>query len=141
VPSGGPGGGAGAPAPGQGHGGPGAGKRGPHMTISGATLRMDRRGNVRLALGCPAASATRCRGAVTLRARLAGRLRTVGATGFVLRHGKRASVRVHLSRRARLAVAHKHRLAVVATVRATDATGAAGTSTRSLLVRPAKHRR
>jgi hypothetical protein len=141
APSGGSGGGAGAPGPGQGHGGPRAGRRGPHMTISGATLRMDRRGNVRLALGCPAASATRCRGAVTLRARLAGRLRTVGTTGFVVRHGKRASVRVHLSRRARLAVAHKHRLAVVATVRATDATGAAGTSTRSLLVRPAKHRR
>jgi hypothetical protein len=35
----------------------------------------------------------------------------------------------------------KHRLAVVATARATDAAGLTGTSTRGLLVRPApKHR-
>jgi hypothetical protein len=145
APAGGAGGGtgAGAPAPGQGNGGPGngTGKRGPRMTISGATLRMDRGGNLRLALGCPAARATRCRGAVTLKARIAGRVRTVGATRFVVRHGKRASVRVHLARRARLAVARRHRLSVVATVRATDATGLTGVSSRSLQVRPARHRR
>jgi hypothetical protein len=112
------------------------------MTISGATLRMDRGGNVRVALGCPAATATRCRGAVTLKARLAGRVRSVGTARFVVRHGKRANVRVHLARRARLAVARRHRLVVVATVRATDAAGLTGTSSRSLLVRPAaKHRR
>ena len=139
------GGGAGAPpAGGQGNGGgppAGTGKHGPRVSISGATLRMDRSGNVRLALGCPAATATRCRGAVTLRARIAGRVRTVGATRFAVRHGKRASVRVHLARRARLAVARKHRLAVVATVRATDAAGLTGVSSRSLQVRPARHRR
>jgi hypothetical protein len=111
------------------------------MTISGATLRMDRSGNVRLAIGCPAATATRCRGAVTLKARLAGRVRSIGSAGFVVRHGKRASVRVHLARRARLVVARKHRLAVVATVRASDAAGLTGVSSRSLQVRPAKHRR
>jgi hypothetical protein len=144
VPNPAPGGGAGAPAPAPAPGhpaGPGAGKRGPRMTISGATLRMDRRGNVRLALGCPAATATRCRGAVTLKARLAGRVRSIGSAGFVVRHGKRESVRVHLARRARLVVARKHRLAVVATVRASDAAGLTGVSSRSLQVRPAKHRR
>src|SRR4051794_15031626 len=134
-------GGAPSPAAGSGNGGPGAGKRSLRMTISGATLRMDRRGNVRLALTCPAAATTRCRGAVTLRARLAGRVRSVGGTRFVVRHGKRASVRVHLARRARLAVVRRHRLAVVATVRATDAAGLTGVSSRSLPIRPAPRRR
>src|SRR4051794_28934572 len=94
------GGGAGAPGRGRGNGngspGSGTGKRSLRMAISGATLRLDRRGNVRLGLSCPAASPTRCRGAVTLKARIAGHVRTVGAAGFVVRHGKRSSVRVHL---------------------------------------------
>jgi hypothetical protein len=136
--------GAGNPAAGNGNGNangnPGTGKRTLRMAISGATLRMDRRGNVRLALTCPAATATRCRGAVTLKARLAGRVRSVGTTRFVVRHGKRASVRVHLARRARLTVGRRHRLAVVATVRATDAAGLTGVSSRSLRVRPATSR-
>jgi hypothetical protein len=111
------------------------------VSISGSELRMDRSGNVRLALGCPAATATRCRGAVTLKARIAGRVRTVGATRFVVRHGKRASVRVHLAGRAQRVVRRSHRLAVVATVRATDAAGLTGVSSRSLRVRPVRHRR
>jgi hypothetical protein len=111
------------------------------MTISGATLRMDRAGNVRLTLGCPAATAARCRGTLTLRSRIAGRGRTVGTARFVVRHGKRATVRVHLIRPAQQAVRRRHRLAVLATVRATDAAGIAGVSSRSLQVRPAAHRR
>jgi hypothetical protein len=141
------GGGAGTPPAGQGGGngnGRGSGgtaKRGPRVTISGATLRLDRSGNVRLALGCPAATATRCRGAVTLKARIAGRVRAVGVAGFVVRHGKRASVRVHLARSARGVIRRRHRLTVAATVRATDAAGLTGVSRRSLQVRPARHRR
>jgi hypothetical protein len=138
-PAGGGAGGTGAPAPGR--GGPGTGRRGPHVSISGATLRLDRRGDVRLGVGCPAAAQTRCRGTVTLGSRLAGRVRSIGTTRFLIRHGKRTTVRVHLTRAARQAVRRRHHLAVVATVRATDAAGLVGVSTRSLQVRPAAHRR
>jgi hypothetical protein len=68
-------------------------------------------------------------------------VRTVGTARFVIRHGKRATVRVHLARTARVAVRRRHHLAVLATVRATDAAGLTGVSTRSLQVRPAAHRR
>jgi hypothetical protein len=111
------------------------------VTISGATLRMDRAGDVRLALACPAATPTRCRGTATLRSRLAGRPRRVGTTRFAVRHGKRATVRVHLARSAQRAVRRRHHLAVLATVRATDAAGLTGVSARSLQIRPVAPRR
>ena len=133
-------GGLGTPA--AGHGGPGAGRRrGPHVTIAGTTLRMDRSGNVRLALGCPAATPVRCRGTVTLRSRIAGRARIVGAARFAVGHGRHASVRVRLAAGAQRAVRRRHRLAVLATVRASDAAGRTAVASRSLRIRPAAHRR
>jgi hypothetical protein len=138
-----PAGGNGAPAPAPG-GNPGPGGRGagPRMAIGRAALGMDRHGDVRVRLTCPAATATRCRGTLTLRARIAHRTRTIGTARFALRHGRHGLVRVHLARRAQRIVRSKHRLAAVASARATDAAGLTGTSTRSLLVRPAAtHRR
>jgi hypothetical protein len=133
------GGGAGTPPP-NGHPGPG-GKGALHLAIARGTLRMDRHGDVRVALTCPAASTTRCRGSLTLRARIAHRTRTIGTARFTLRHGRHGLVRVHLAGRAQRVVRSKHRLAVTASARATDAAGLTGTSTRSLLVRPAPTRR
>ena len=86
---------------GPGHGGPGAGTSAARAWRSPATtLRMDRSGNVRLALRCPAGAQTRCRGTVTLAARIAGRARTVGAARFAARPASKASVRVHLAAQA-----------------------------------------
>ena len=134
-------GGGGNQGPGSGAGGPGGGtKHGPRVAIARAGLRMDRSGNVRLALACPTAAKTRCRGTVTLRSRIAGRARTIGASRFVVKHGKKASVRVHLSRRAQGLVRRRHHLAVAVTARSTDAAGLTGVSTRSLQIRPAAAR-
>ena len=108
------------------------------MTIAATTLRMDRSGNVRLALRCPAGAQTRCRGTVTLAARIAGRTRTVGAARVAARPGHKATVRVHLARKARTVVRRRHRLAVVATVRAKDAGGRTGVTRRALTVKPAR---
>ena len=81
---------------------------------------------MRLALRCPAGAQTRCHGTVTLAARIAGRARTVGAAGLAARPGHKATVRVHLARKARTVVRRRHRLAVGATVRArTPAAGPA----------------
>jgi hypothetical protein len=134
------GGGAGAPAPGA-NPGPGTTTGALRLTIGGATLRLNRRGDVRVAVACPAGASTRCRGTLRLRARIAHRTRTVGTARFALRHGRRGLVRVHLARRAQRVVRAKHRLALRATAHATDAAGLTGTSTRGLLVRPAARRR
>ena len=134
-------GGGGSQGPGSGTSGPGGGtKHGPRVAIAGAGLRMDRSGNVRLALACPTAAKTRCRGTVTLRSRIAGHARTIGASRFVVTHGRKASVRVHLSRRAQGLVRRRHHLAVSVTARSTDAAGLIGVSTRSLQIRPAAAR-
>ncbi len=77
---------------------------------------------------------------MTLRSRIAGRTRTIGASRFVVKHGKKASVRVHLSRSAQGLVRRRHHLAVAVTARATDAAGLTGVSTRSLQIRPAAAR-
>jgi hypothetical protein len=138
VPGGQGGGPVGGPAQGPGHGGPGASQRGPRMTIAATTLRMDRSGTVRLALRCPSGANTRCRGTVTLAARIAGRTRTVGAARVAARPGRKATARVHLTRKARTVVRRRHRLAVVATMRAKDAGGLTGVTRRALTIKPAR---
>jgi len=77
---------------------------------------------------------------VTLRSRIAGRARTIGTSRFLVKHSRKASVRVHLSRRAQGLVRRRHHLAVAVTARSTDAAGLTGVSTRSLQIRPAAAR-
>lgn len=101
---------------------------------------MDRSGAVRLSLACPTAATSRCRRTVTPRGRIAARARTIGAARFAIRHGRKATARVRLSRRAQGVVRRRHRLEVVVTAPSTDAAGLTGVSTRSLQIAPAARR-
>jgi hypothetical protein len=74
-------------------------------TVLRRRARIDRRGNVRVALGCPQGAAAACAGRVTLRS--ARRARRLGGKRYALQPGGTARVRVRIRRGARRAVVRK----------------------------------
>jgi Ca2+-binding RTX toxin-like protein len=82
-----------APA-GTGQAGPGVAKLG----IGPARVRLTRRGVARLRVVCPADVGQACSGALLIRRKIAGRVRTVGSHRFSIAAGRRGLVRVRVSR-------------------------------------------
>jgi RTX calcium-binding nonapeptide repeat (4 copies) len=65
--------------------------------IGPARVRLTSRGVARLRVTCPADVAQSCRGRLTLRRKLAGRVRMIGSRRFRVAAGRRAVVRIRVS--------------------------------------------
>lgn len=122
----------------------------PALTLG--TPRQSGTSGLTLTVGCPGGESS-CSGTVTLETakavaakrgkRKAKKVLTLGSASFSVRGGAQAVVRVKLSRAARKLLAHG-KLKVKLVVRAQDAAGNTGTSTRALTLKPPppkKHRR
>ena len=82
-----------------------------------------RHGTALIALRCPKAESGFCKGKLTLSGTIATSAMKLGAGSFRMRAGKRAKVKVKLTKRARAAVARGHNLKVKATAKTRDNAG------------------
>lgn len=103
----------------------------PAVRIDRRDVRVSRRGYLRVRMRCSSQASQRCRGSVALRR---GALIVARAT-FSAAPGQLVAPRMRLTARGRALVRHRHRLAVQASSRSSDASGrSARTTSRIVLV-------
>ena len=124
----------------------------PAKAFAGVTIRSrsatERKGAVGIALACPAATAGRCAGTLSLTAAAPAKRRArrvkLGSARFSIAAGKRATVTVKLSHGGLALLHSRHALKATATAAAKDAAGASKTTTASVTLKasaPARRRR
>jgi hypothetical protein len=105
----------------------------PEVRLLSRTLWSGSKGVLTVKLLCPASAGT-CRGTIAIRSPYKRRTRTLlyAHGSFTIAGGHVLSLRLHLSRRARSLLAHRHRLGAVVAISARDPAG--GTFGRHLAV-------
>jgi PKD repeat protein len=105
----------------------------PRVRILTGAAKMSRAGIVAVRISCPATERT-CSGALALRS-LGARASALGGKSFRLGGGQSATLRIKLSRASQRLVKRSRTVRTLATARAKDAAGNAGTSTRRVTVK------
>jgi len=122
-------------------------------SVTGTSLTASAQGTVGVKVGCPAGESS-CTGTITLKtltAVSAARARqskkpkagilTLAAASFKVAGGQVATVKLHLSAKARRLLAHTHVLRVRATIVSHDPAGAPHTTQAVVTIRPANAKR
>jgi PKD repeat protein len=105
----------------------------PRVRILTASAKMSRAGIVAVRVTCPATERS-CSGALALRS-LGARASALGGKSFRLGGGQSATLRIKLSQASQRLVKRSGTVRTLATARARDAAGNAGTSTRRVTVK------
>jgi dipeptidyl aminopeptidase/acylaminoacyl peptidase len=97
-------------------------------------------GTALIAVSCPKTQSGFCKGKLTLTGSAAAAAKKLGAGSFTIRAGKRGKVKVKLTKRARAALASRHKLKVAATARSRDDAGNLTTTRAKVTLKPAKRK-
>lgn len=110
-----------------------AGEPGAKITHSGTVTP---NGIALISLHCPATQSGFCKGKLTLAGSAATSARKLGSGSYKISAGKRAKVKVKLTKKARAALARKHKLSVKATARSRDDAGNLATTRAKVVLKP-----
>jgi hypothetical protein len=104
-----------------------------------AQAKLDSKGRVKIKVVCPKASIGSCRGKLTLKAKLAGKTKAIGSSGFKnVAAGKTKTLTIKLSDVARLAIAANGKLKATEIAKSQDSRlGPRQTTSRNATLKPA----
>lgn len=117
------------------------------LSISTQTVRLSSKREAPVRVSCPAATAGRCQGTLSLAGKLPAKkgkkAKTVklGSASFSVVSGQRATVKVKVSTSTVAAVAKAKKLATTATASAKDSLGRSKTTTGKVSLQPAKKKK
>jgi hypothetical protein len=111
------------------------------LSIRTKSVRLDRRGRVKIKVRCSAASTENCKGTLSLTAKVKRKTLKLGKKKFNIAPGKTKSVLVKISKKGRKLIKRKRKLKASATAKAKASAGKTKTAKRKVTLKPARKKR